>query len=295
MFELLRSDIFLNAWLGGTVAAVIGAVVGYFLVLRAQAFACEAFSDIGFAGATGAALLGVNSIVGMVAFAIVAALGLGCFGEKVRGRDVEIGMVLSFALGIGVLFLSLYAHHSAAHANAGINILFGSLLSVTRQDIALVTRCGIAVLLVMAAIYRPLLFASIDPAIAQARGVPVRLLSMVFLLVLAVTAATAILVSGVLLVVALLVAPAATAVNLAHRPRNAILLAVGFGLAVTWSGLLLAFLGTWRHLPAGFYIATLAAALYYLSLLVRKRSGRRHPDQQPHPNRETDGASPAPL
>lgn len=220
MFDLLSSDIFQNAFVGGTIAAIVAAAVGYFLVLRAQAFACEAFTDISFAGATGAILLGFSSILGMIVFSFLSALGLGIMGERARGRDVEIGMVLSFALGLGVLFLSIFTHHSSGHANVGVNILFGSILTVTQQDIWIIVKCGIAVLFVLAMIYRPLLFMSVDPIVAQARGVPVRLLSIVFLLLLALTTASCIMVVGVLLVAALLIAPAAAAVNLTRRPRK---------------------------------------------------------------------------
>ena len=232
MFDLLNSDIFQNAFLGGTIAAIVAAVVGYFLVLRAQAFAAEALTDISFAGATGAILLGISSIFGMIAFSFLSALGLGVLGERARGRDVEIGMVLSFALGLGVLFLNLFAHHSASHSGVGVNILFGSILSVTQNDIYLVLGCGIVVLFGLAMIFRPLLFVSVDPVVAQARGVPVRLLSIIFLILLAITTAACILVVGVLLVAALLIAPAAAAVNFTHRPKNSILL-VGI-ISVFW-------------------------------------------------------------
>lgn len=117
MFSLLASDVFQKALLGGTVAAVMAGVVGYFLVLRVQAFAAESFMDICFAGATGASLLGQPPLVGMIVFSLLSALSLGALGERARGRSVEIGMVLSFALGLGVLFLSIYTRSSASHSN----------------------------------------------------------------------------------------------------------------------------------------------------------------------------------
>jgi len=160
-------------------------LVGYFLVLRVQAFAAEAFMDICFAGATGASLLGQSPLIGMIAFSLLSALSLGALGERARGRSVEIGMVLSFALGLGVLFLSIYTRSSASHSNAGVSILFGSILSVQPADLYRMLACGSAALLALAVVYRPLLFASIDPTSARARGVPVRSLSVVFLLVLA--------------------------------------------------------------------------------------------------------------
>src|SRR5579875_39293 len=274
MLALFQLDFVQNAFLAGTIVAVVTALVGYFVVLRAQAFAGEALTDIGFAGATGAAVLGIGSLLGMLGFTLISAFAIGALCERVRGRDIEIGMVLSFALGLGVLFLSIYTQSSAAHASAGVGILFGSILSVSRSDVLIALACSCAVLLALALLFRPLLFASIDPQVAQARGVPVRLLSILFLLLLAVTTAESVLVVGVLLVFALLVAPAATAARLTHRPRATLLLSLLLSLSITWGGLILAFAGTGRHLPAGFYISTLAALAYFAAVLFSRRAPR---------------------
>src|SRR5260370_36774618 len=134
MFNLLQYDFVQNAFLAGSLVAIMAAVTGYFVVLRAQAFAGEALADIGFAGATGAAILGIGSLLGMLGLALLAALGMGALGERVRGRDIEIGMVLSFALGLGVLFLTIYLQHGA-NADSGAGVLFGSILTVTRPDL----------------------------------------------------------------------------------------------------------------------------------------------------------------
>jgi zinc/manganese transport system permease protein len=274
MLALFQHDFVQNAFLAGTIVAVVTALVGYFVVLRAQAFAGEALTDIGFAGATGAAVLGIGSLPGMLGFTLISAFAIGALGERVRGRDIEIGMVLSFALGLGVLFLSIYTQSSAAHASAGVGILFGSILSVSRSDVLITLACSCTVLLALALLFRPLLFASIDPDVARARGVPVRLLSILFLLLLAVTTAESVLVVGVLLVFALLVAPAATAARLTHRPRSTLLLSLLLSLCFTWGGLILAFVGTGRHLPAGFYISTLAALTYFAALIFSRRAPR---------------------
>jgi zinc/manganese transport system permease protein len=285
MFTIFQYDFVQNAFLAGTLVAIMAAVVGYFVVLRAQAFAGEALADTGFVGSTGAAILGISSLVGMLGLTLLAALGIGGLGERVRGRDIEIGMVLSFALGLGVLFLSIYIQ-SGTNANAGVGILFGSILTVTRKDVIVTLITGSATLLFIALLYRPLLFASIDPEVAQARGVPVRLLSIVFLLLLAVATAEAALVIGVLLVFALLVAPAAAAEHLTHRPHTAIMLSIIFGLIFTWGGLILAFVGTGRHLPVSFYITTMASLTYFASVLIaRFRTPRRY-RALPHPSRE---------
>ncbi len=285
MFALLQYEFVQNAFLAGGLIAIMTGVMGYFVVLRAQAFAGEAMADIGFAGATGAAILGINSLLGMIGLTLLAALGMGALGERVRGRDIEVGMVLSFALGLGVLFLNIYIQHGT-NTSVGVGVLFGSILTISRENvlITLVTTC--TTLLLLALIYRPLLFASIDPEVAEARGIPVRLLSIAFLLLLAVATAEAVLVIGVLLVFALLIAPAATAERLAHRPLTTILLSAGLGLLFTWGGLLLSLTGTGSQLPASFFIATLAALAYFAAILLQRlRSpSRYHP--QPHPNRE---------
>jgi zinc/manganese transport system permease protein len=282
MLALLQHEIVQNAFLAGTIVAIVTAVMGYFVVLRSQAFAGEALSDIGFAGATGAAVLGFSSLLGMFFLTVLAGIGMGALGDRIRGRDVEIGMVLSFALGLGVLFLTIYSQFGS-NATEGVGVLFGSILSVTRSDVLITLGSGIATLLLLAFLFRPLLFATIDPEVALARGVPVRLLSIIFLMLLGITTAETVLVVGVLLVLALLIAPAASAVNVTHRPLASILLSAALGLIIMWGGLILAFVGTGRQLPVGFYITALAALSYFVSLGVKRvRTPRRH-REVPHP------------
>jgi zinc/manganese transport system permease protein len=271
MFDLLSSDVFQRAFLGGTAAAIMAALVGYFLVLRAQAFAAEAFLDICFAGATGAGLLGQAPLLGMILFSVFSALSLGALGERARGRSVEIGMVLSFALGLGVLFLGISARTSGSHANTAVAVLFGSMLSIQWKDILRMLVSGAIALVTLAIMYRPLLFASIDPTAAKARGLPVRMLSIVFLLIVALAASASTLVVGVLLSVSLLIAPAAAAIQVTRRPVRSILLSVVLALGVTWGGLLVSFVGTWRHPPVGFSISTLSALVYLAAVLAGRR------------------------
>jgi zinc/manganese transport system permease protein len=274
LFTLFQQEFIQNAFFAGTLVALVTAVIGYFVVLRSQAFASDSLSHIGFAGSTGGPLFGLSSLTGMLVLTMLSALGMGTLGERVRGRDVETGMVLTFALGLGVLFTSLYA--SGKNANATVSALFGSILSVNRGNVVTTCIAAIIVLLLLAFIFRPLLFASVDPEVAQARGVPVRLLSILFLLLLAVTVAIAIQVVGALLVFALLIAPAASAARFAHRPLTSIALSLVLGLAITWVGLLLTVVGTGRYLPASFYIATLATLVYFASVLIsRWQSPRR--------------------
>jgi zinc/manganese transport system permease protein len=259
MFALLSHQFVQNAFIAGTVISIVSAIIGYFVVIRAQAFAGHALSHIGFAGATGAALLGVSSFTGTLIFTVLAALGMGALGKRIQGRDVEIGMILSFALGLGVLFLKLYT----VNASEAVGILFGSILSVTTSDIVMSTISAIATFILLLLIFRPLLFASVDPEVAEARGVPVQFLSIFFMVLLAVTVTGAILVVGILLVFALLIAPAATAQHITKRPLTTILLSIGLGLFFTWGGL---FLALYFHGPVSFFIAGLASLSYLLAV-----------------------------
>ncbi|GAC1619234.1 MAG: metal ABC transporter permease [Ktedonobacteraceae bacterium] len=268
ILTFLQQDFIQNAFLAGTMVAIVTAVVGYFVVLRTQAFASDSLSHIAFAGSTGGPLFGFSSLIGMFILTLLSALGMGALGERVRGRDVETGMVLAFALGLGVLFTSLYA--SGRNATATVGALFGSILSVNRGNVLTTLVSGIVVLLLLTFLFRPLLFASIDPEVAQTRGVPVRLLSILFLLLLAVTIAMAVQVVGALLVFALLIAPAASAARFTYRPFTTIALSTVLGLAITWIGLLLTVIGTGRYLPASFYIATLATFTYFVAVLTSR-------------------------
>jgi zinc/manganese transport system permease protein len=260
-FELLQQSFVEDAFMAGTLIAIVAAIVGYFVVLRAQAFAAHALSHVGFAGATLAALLGMSGLIGMSGFTVAAALGMGALGKRIHGRDVEIGMILSFALGLGVLFLRLYSNS----ASETVSVLFGSILSVTQSDIIYTMIFGIGTLIILAFIFRPLLFSSIDPEVAEARGVPTKLLSIIFMFLLAITVAESIQVVGVLLVFALIVAPAAAAQHLTRKPFSAILISIALGISFTWGGLLLALATSW---PVSFYIAALAAVTYFIAIRV---------------------------
>ena len=270
MFALLQQSAVQNAFIAGTLVAFVTAIIGYFVVLRAQAFASDSLSHIGFAGATGGPLFGLGSLAGMFILTILSALGMGALGERVRGRDVETGMVLAFTLGLGVLFTSLYA--SGQNANATVSALFGSVLSVGSESVLLTFVCSVVVLLVLTLLFRPLLFASVDPEVALARGVPVRLLSILFHVLLAVTVAMAIQIVGALLVFALLIAPAASVAQFSRHPLTSIFLSIVVSLIITWTGLVLTVVGTGRYLPASFYISALATLVYFVAVLAS--SGR---------------------
>jgi zinc/manganese transport system permease protein len=279
MVELFSHEFVQNAFLAGTIVAVLCGLVGYFVILRGQAFASESLSHVGFAGATGAALVGASGLVGMFVLTMLSALGMGALGQKLRGRDVEIGMVLSFVLGLGVLFLSLVSQNTTR----AVGVLFGSILSVSRVDTWITLATGAGVLAILAAIFRPLQFASFDPEVAEARGIPVRGLSVLFTLLLAITISVTVQVVGVLLVFALLVVPAATAEHLSRRPAAMVGLAVGIAVSSTWGGLALAFVG---NAPASFFIVSLTSLAYFTARLYHHFHDPRRYRPAPHPSRE---------
>ena len=188
-------------------------------------------------------------------------------------------MVLTFMLGLGVLFLSIITRN----ATTAVNILFGSILSVTYSDVLVTLGAGLVIIFLVACLFRPLLFASFDPDVAETRGVPVRLLSVLFLLVLALGVSEAMKVVGVLLVFALLVVPAAAAEHLTHRPLMAITLSVSISLVCTLGGLVLAFIGHW---PASFYIVSLTSLFYFTALFIQAIRSPRRRQELSHPSRE---------
>jgi zinc/manganese transport system permease protein len=261
-----------NAFLAGTLVALAAGAIGYFMVLREQTFAGHALAHIGFAGAAGALLLGVSPVLGLLGVGIAAALvmsGLGAQESDPHGRSaIAIGTVYTFALGLGLLFLQLYA----GQAGNVIGILFGAVLGISDQDVALVAVTAGVSLLVLIAIGRPLLFASIDPAVAAARGVPVRLLAALFLVLLAFAVAQAVQVVGILLIFALLVAPAATAQRLTSRPALAIAYSIALSLLFTWSGLTIAYFAPYA--VVGFYVTSVAFGTYLLIRLAELACGR---------------------
>ena len=255
---ILQYEFMRNAYLAGTIVAVVAGLVGYFVILRGLSFAGHALSHIGFAGATGAVVLGLSPIVGLLGFTLGSALVMGALGKRLYGRDVIIGIVLAWTLGLGVLFLSLYT----GYATEAYALLFGEILGISRGDVLITLAAGAITLLALAALYRPLLFTSLDEEVAEARGVPIRFVSITFMLLLALAVSQAVQVAGVLLIFALLVTPAAIAERLTARPALAMLLSALLGLAFTWGGLTIAFYAPY---PVSFFITSLAFGAYVVA------------------------------
>jgi zinc/manganese transport system permease protein len=240
------------------VAAVVSGLVGYFLVLRGQTFAGHALSHIGFAGATGAVLIGLASVWGLVGFTVAAGIGIGVLGERLSGRDVAIGVVLSLALGLGLLFL----HYYTAFATQATALLFGNVLAVDRSTIVTLIVLAVITIAGLASLMRPLIFATLQPELAEAKGVPLRFVSTAFLVVVALAVSQSAQIVGVLLVFALMVGPPATAQRLVAGLWAGMALSAGLALAEAWLGLAIAYHTDW---PVSFCIAMLSALGYFLS------------------------------
>ncbi len=255
----------------GLVGALSG-LVGYFLVLRAQTFAGHALAHVGFAGATGAVLLGAPPLWGMLLATVGGGVAMGALGERVAGRDVAIGMVLALSLGLGLLFL----HFFTAGASQATALLFGNVLGVDRPTLLVLLAMTLACAAGTAAISRPLLFASLHPELAEAGGVDLRLVSALFLALVALATAACSQIVGVLLVFALLVGPAAAAQRLTTAVARGVALSVALALAEAWCGLALAW---WTDWPASFWITALSTAVFAAASLASPgtRAARRTP------------------
>jgi zinc/manganese transport system permease protein len=269
--DLWQNALVTNALLVGAVAAVVSAALGYFVVLRGLSFAGHAVTDIGLAGGAGAVLLGLNALWGLLAFCVLAAAGVDLLGERARERDVATGVILALALGCGAFFLYI----GTRFVNEPYILLFGSIFESDASLTPLLALIGAACLVVLALLYRPLLFCSVSPETAAARGVPVRLVGLIFIVTMAVGVAEAAQVVGVLLSTALLIGPAASAMYLTARPGWAIALAAGLGVLETWLGIVLAYdsyYWTWpvsgKGWPVSFFITALALIVYLLARLV---------------------------
>ncbi|HVJ43608.1 MAG TPA: metal ABC transporter permease [Dongiaceae bacterium] len=257
-------DFMRHAFGAAGIVGLLAGIVGYFLVLRGQTFAGHALSHVGFAGATGAVLLGTSPLAGLIAFTLLAGLGMGVLGDRLNGRDVAIGVVLSLSLGIGLLFL----HFFTAYATQATALLFGNVFGVDLSTLAVLAVLAAVCLLALAVVARPLLFSSLQPELAEAKGVNPRLVSMLFLGIVALTTAACAQVVGVLLVFALMVGPAATAQQLTSRLSRGVALSALLALIEAWGGIALAYESDW---PASFWITALSAAGYFLSLAVSRR------------------------
>lgn len=257
--RMFSYDFVVNALAAGGIVAVVAGIVGFFLVMRGQTFAGHALSHVGFAGATGAVLVGLSPFWGLVALTLAAGVAMGLLGDRVSGRDVAIGMILSLSLGLGLLFLHFYT----AFATRATSLLFGNVFAVDADTVLTLAILALACLLALAVMARPLLFATLQPDLAEAKGVSLRLVSVLFMAVVAIAVAEAAQIVGVLLVFTLMVGPAAAAQLLSTHLGRGLAITVAFGLAETWAGIALAYHTDW---PSSFWIAALSGAVYFACL-----------------------------
>lgn len=259
---MLQYDFMVNAFAATFIVACVAGAIGYFMVLRGQTFAGHAMSHVGFAGATGAALVGLSPLAGLTAFTVLAGLGVGLLGDRAQGRDVAIGIVLSLALGLGLLFLTFYT----SFAGQATALLFGNVLGVRRETLWVMLGMAVVALAVLAVVARPLALVSLQPEIAEARGISPRLLGTVFMVLVGLAVAESVQVVGILLVFSLMVAPPATAMRLSRSISSGVPLAMAIALAEAWLGLVLAFYTDW---PTSFWITLLGGAGYLAASAVR--------------------------
>jgi zinc/manganese transport system permease protein len=259
--DYLSHDFVRNALIAGSLAGILGAVVGYFVILRKVSFAAHALAHIGFTGATGAALFALSPLEGMLLISTMAGVIMGAFGNKLQRSDVAIGMTLSLCLGVGMLFLALYKGFSG-QASA---ILFGNIFGVSRHQIfqtIILSAISLGTLLFFS---RKLFFASIQPDLAEARGVSLNSLSIIFMVILAASVTLASQVVGILLVFALIIGPAGIAARFCRSFRAGMTTSVFIALLSVWIGILLACITNW---PPSFWITTILFALYLITEIL---------------------------
>jgi zinc/manganese transport system permease protein len=249
-----------NAWIVATIVALIAGVVGFFVVLRGDAFPAHAIPNGAFAGAAGAALIGANALLGLGCFAVVAALGIGFLSRRGR-HDVVTALALVMMLALGATFLS----HTAEYSPEIFALLFGEVLGVSTSEILPTAVLAIACIAAVAVLYRPLLLSSAVPEIADAKGVRTHRMEIIFLVVLALATAMTVPVVGALLIFSLMIGPPAAARALASRPPRAIALSVVIALVTVWAAIAISYLTNW---PIGFFVGMFSATAYGLGRLT---------------------------
>jgi zinc/manganese transport system permease protein len=244
-----------HAFEAGTIVAIVAGIIGYFVVMRRLSFAAHALSHVGFAGAAGAVLISINPFFGLLLFTSGGGLAMAALGRKANTQDVQIGTVLAFMLGLGVLFINLYK----GYATEAYSLLFGEILGISSGDVIVTLVAGIFIIATVMLLYRRLVFTSLDEDVAEAKGISMLGMGIAMMLLIAVATSIAVQVVGVLLIFALLVTPAAVAQRLARRPSQGIAISVSIALFATWFGL---FTSYYLPYPVSFFITTLVFIIY---------------------------------
>ena len=254
-----------NSIVAAAVLGIVGGLIGVFVMQRDMAFAVHGISELSFAGAAGALLIGANVVLGSLVGSLIAAVLIGLLGAKARDRNSIIGVLMPFGLGLGILFLALYPGRSANK----FGLLTGQIISVDIPQLGLLVTLSVVVLVALLVVWRPLTFDSLDADVAAARGVPSRALSLGFMVLLGLTVAVSVQIIGSLLVLALLVTPAAAALRVSSSPLGVPLLSMLFGLVSAVGGILLALGGS---LPISPYITTISFLIYVVCRIVGART-----------------------
>lgn len=261
--SILHYEFMQHAFIGGTIAAILSGVVGYFVIIRNLSFAAHALGHIGFAGASGALLLGLTPLTGQFILTIAAALGIGALGNRISKNDMVIGIILSFCLGLGTLFLHFYG----GYAGQAMIILFGNLLGISKHDLHLMVGLTIISLIAIAIIARQLLFSSFEPELAEAKGISLFSISILFVLIMATAVTIASQVVGVILVFTLVIGPPAIAVLWTQQFWTGMSMSVFLSIVIVWLSICLSYLSDW---PISFWISALVFVLYLLSVQKQK-------------------------
>jgi len=270
---MLAHEFMRNAFLGGTFIALACGLAGYFVVVRAEVFAGDALGHVAFTGALAAAAAGVDLRFGLFAATVLVGLGMGAAGKRARADDAVIGSFFAWVLGLGVLFLSIFTTSSSGgNGTAAVRVLFGSIFGLSAGDARVAAAVGAGAALAVLLLARPLLFSSVDPDVARAQGVRVRLVGLAFLGVVGVTAAEATQAVGALLLLGLLSAPAGAAYRLTSNPYAGLALSASLALFATWGGLVLGYLIP--SLPPSSAIVFLAFGVYVVAAIRPARRPR---------------------
>jgi zinc/manganese transport system permease protein len=263
LLALVKNSIFAGAVLG-----IVGGLIGVFVMQRDMAFAVHGISELSFAGAAAALLVGANVVLGSLAGSLIAAVLIGVLGAKARDRNSIIAVLMPFGLGLGILFLALYPGRSANK----FGLLTGQIVSVDDPQLGSLIVIGAIVVIGLLVVWRPLTFDSLDADVAASRGVPVRFVSIAFMVLLGLAVAVSVQIVGALLVLSLLVTPAAAAMRISSSPLAVPLLSVGFALVSVVGGIMLALGGS---LPISPYVTTISFVIYVVCRLVGARRGAR--------------------
>lgn len=256
--SILTAPFMRNAFIAGLCIALAAGVMGYFTIARHSTFAAHALAHIGLPGATGAVLLGLPVSLGLGVFALGGALVIGALGKKASQREIATGTVLAFATGLGLFF----ARMSSSAAQQMQSILFGSILTITNDQVIGFAIFDVLLLVVLAVVYRPMLFSSLDEQVAQAKGVPIGLMNVLFMAIMAGVITIAVPAVGTLLIFALVVTPAATANILASSPFTSMVLASAICLVSIWGGLVLSAMFA---APPSFIIVTISTLFWAIA------------------------------